>query len=53
MYGSTLDHVQEVEVVLSNGTITRTSEDEHEDLFWAIKVAGAGFGIVTEFKVRT
>jgi len=53
MWGSALDHVQEVEVVLANGTITRASEDVNDDLFFALKGAGAGFGIVTEFKVRT
>lgn len=52
-WGSALDHVQEVEVVLANGTITRASDKTNSDLFFALKGAGAGFGIITEFKVRT
>lgn len=53
MWGSSLDHVEEVEVVLANSTIVRASEKQHSDVFFAVKGAAAGFGIVTEFKVRT
>lgn len=53
MWGNTLDHVVEVEVVTSDGQVRRASEDENEDLFWAIRGAGASFGIVTEFTLRT
>ncbi|KAI1312072.1 hypothetical protein F5Y03DRAFT_341279 [Xylaria venustula] len=53
MWGSCLDHVLEVEVVTADGTIQRASENENSDLFFAVKGAGAGFGIVTEFVVKT
>jgi FAD/FMN-containing dehydrogenase len=53
MWGSALDHVEEVEVVLANSTVVRASEKENPDVFFAVKGAAAGFGIVTEFKVRT
>lgn len=52
-FGTALDHVLEVEVVLANSSIVRASEHENQDIFWAIKGAASGFGIVTEFKVRT
>ncbi|KAG8810357.1 hypothetical protein FRC18_004098 [Serendipita sp. 400] len=52
-YGAALDHVEEVEVVLANGTITRASESKNSDLFFALKGAAAGFGIITEFVVHT
>ncbi|KAJ9650001.1 hypothetical protein H2198_010682 [Neophaeococcomyces mojaviensis] len=52
-WGSALDHVLEVEVVLANSTITRASEILNPDLFFALKGAAAGLGIITEFKVRT
>lgn len=52
-FGTSLDHILEVEVVLANSSIVRASENENQDLFWAIKGAASGFGIVTEFKVRT
>ncbi|KAI0428058.1 hypothetical protein F5Y09DRAFT_11227 [Xylaria sp. FL1042] len=53
MWGSCLDHVIEVEVVTADGTIQRASANENSDLFFAVKGAGAGFGIVTEFVVKT
>lgn len=53
MWGSTLDHVLEVEVVLANSTITRASATQNSDLFFALKGAAAGFGVITEFTVRT
>lgn len=52
-FGAALDHVLEVEVVLANSSIVRASDMENQDLFWAIKGAASGYGIVTEFKVRT
>jgi len=53
MWGTTLDHVEEVEIVLANSKIVRASNTENQDLFFAIRGAGASFGIVTEFRVRT
>lgn len=53
LWGASLDHVQEVEVVLANSSIVRASENQNPDVFWALKGAGASFGIITEFKVRT
>ena len=53
MWGSTLDHVEEVEVVLANSTIARASSIQNPDLFFALKGAAASFGVITEFKVRT
>ncbi|KAJ5189057.1 FAD-binding type 2 [Penicillium cf. griseofulvum] len=52
-FGTALDHILEVEVVLANSSIVRASDTENQDLFWAIKGAASGYGIVTEFKVRT
>ncbi|CAJ2510280.1 Uu.00g061800.m01.CDS01 [Anthostomella pinea] len=53
MWGSCLDHVMEVEVVTADGSIKRASQSENNDLFFALKGAGAGFGIVTEFVMKT
>jgi FAD/FMN-containing dehydrogenase len=33
-YGAALDHVEEVEVVTANGTITRASKTQNPDLFF-------------------
>ncbi|KAJ0307897.1 hypothetical protein COL5a_008151 [Colletotrichum fioriniae] len=53
MWGTTLDHVVEVEVVTANATVVRASSKENSDLFFAMRGAGAGFGIVTEFVMST
>jgi FAD/FMN-containing dehydrogenase len=51
-FGLGLDHLVAAEVVTADG-IVRTSQDEHPDLFWAIRGAGgAGFGVVTELTYR-
>ena len=53
MWGTALDHIIEVQVVLADSSIVRASATENPDVFFAIKGAAAGFGVVTEFKVRT
>ncbi|KAI0147186.1 hypothetical protein GGR57DRAFT_505926 [Xylariaceae sp. FL1272] len=53
MWGSSLDHVVEVEVVTADGSIMRASETQNSDLFFALKGAGAGFGVITNFVVKT
>jgi hypothetical protein len=53
MWGSALDHVVEVEIVTADGNIQRASETQNADLFFAVKGAGASFGAVTEFVVKT
>lgn len=49
-HGLTIDHLRTAEVVLADGSIVRASDDENADLFWAIRGAGANFGIVTSFE---
>ncbi|KAJ4203060.1 hypothetical protein NW759_015259 [Fusarium solani] len=51
--GLSVDVMQEVEVVLANGTVTRATKNSNPDLFWAMSGAGASFGIATEFKFQT
>ncbi|KAL2813949.1 hypothetical protein BDW59DRAFT_154558 [Aspergillus cavernicola] len=53
LYGTALDHIESVQIVLANGSIITASESSHPDVFFAVQGAGAGFGIVTEFKFRT
>lgn len=53
MWGGALDHVVEVEVVTADGKIQRANEKENSDLFWALRGAGASFGVITEFVVKT
>jgi hypothetical protein len=49
-HGLTIDHLKAVEIVLADRSVIRVSEDEHPDLFWAVRGAGANFGIVTSFE---
>ncbi|WP_430645057.1 FAD-binding oxidoreductase [Agromyces sp. GXS1127] len=49
-HGLTIDHLRAVELVLADGTIVRASADEHPDLFWAVRGAGANFGVATAFE---
>ncbi|KAG8169114.1 hypothetical protein KVR01_001863 [Diaporthe batatas] len=53
MWGPALDHIVEVEVVTANGTIVRANTGENNDLFWGLRGAGASFGVITEFVLRT
>ena len=49
-HGLTIDHLRAVELVLADGTAVRASEEERPDLFWAVRGAGANFGIATAFE---
>ncbi|HHY51045.1 MAG TPA: FAD-binding oxidoreductase, partial [Alphaproteobacteria bacterium] len=48
--GLTIDHVRRMHVVLADGTELEVSDVEHPDLFWAMRGAGANFGVVTSFE---
>jgi FAD/FMN-containing dehydrogenase len=49
-HGLTIDHLRSAQIVLADGTVTTASPQENPDLFWAIRGAGANFGIVTSFE---
>jgi hypothetical protein len=49
-HGLTLDHLRAVEMVLADGSRVRASDTENPELFWAVRGAGANFGIVTAFE---
>src|ERR1700759_1448979 len=52
IWGAALDHIEEMTVVLADGSAVVASENANQDLFFAMRGA-AGFGIVVEFKFRT
>ncbi len=51
-YGMALDHLQAVTIVLADGRVVRASEDDHPDLFWAVRGGGGNFGVVSSFEFR-
>jgi FAD/FMN-containing dehydrogenase len=51
-HGLTIDQLTAAEVVTADGQTVRASETEHSDLFWALRGAGANFGIVASFEFR-
>ena len=49
-HGLTIDHLRAVEMVLADGSVVRANDEENADLFWAVRGAGANFGIATSFE---
>jgi hypothetical protein len=51
-YGLTLDNLLSADVVAADGALVRANCTEHENLFWALRGAGANFGVVTSFEYQ-
>jgi len=51
-HGLTIDSLLEAEVVTASGEILRVDEENHPDLFWAIRGGGGNFGVATRFRFR-
>ncbi|MFE5670114.1 FAD-binding oxidoreductase [Agromyces sp. NPDC056523] len=48
-HGLSCDNLISMTVVTADGQVRRASADENADLFWALRGAGRGLGVVTEF----
>jgi FAD/FMN-containing dehydrogenase len=50
-FGYAADHVRWIEVVTADGTVRQVTADSDPDLFWALRGAGANFGVVTAMEI--
>jgi FAD/FMN-containing dehydrogenase len=51
-HGLTIDDLLAAELVTADGQLVTASEQEHPDLFWAIRGGGGNFGVATRFRYR-
>lgn len=51
-HGLSLDNLIAADVVTADGQLLHASDRENADLFWALRGAGANFGVVTSFEFR-
>src|SRR5690606_11206278 len=52
LQGLTVDRVVAAEMVTADGRVLHASQDEHPDLFWALRGAGGNMGVVTWLEVE-
>jgi len=48
-YGYSCDNLVRVELVTADGATVVADEDQHPDLFWAVRGGGGNFGVITSF----
>src|SRR5215213_8075631 len=51
-YGLTIDSLIAAEIVTADGELLQVDEQNHPDLFWAIRGGGGNFGVATRFQFR-
>src|SRR6266571_2996486 len=51
-FGWSVDNLLEVEIVTADGLVVHASNQEHPELFWAVRGGGGNFGVVTSFAYR-
>jgi FAD/FMN-containing dehydrogenase len=51
-YGAACDNLLSVDIVTADGEMLTCNAEQNPDLFWAVRGAGANFGVVTSFRYR-
>lgn len=51
-YGLALDSVNYFDVVTADGQVRRASGSENQELFWAMRGGGGGFGVLAGMEIR-
>jgi FAD/FMN-containing dehydrogenase len=51
-YGMTIDDLLAAEIVTADGELLEVDDENHPDLFWAIRGGGGNFGVATRFRFR-
>jgi FAD/FMN-containing dehydrogenase len=51
-HGATCDNLLSVDIVTADGEMLTAGAEQNADLFWAVRGAGANFGVVTSFRYQ-
>jgi FAD/FMN-containing dehydrogenase len=51
-FGAVCDNLLSADIVTADGELLTANPEQNADLFWAVRGAGANFGVVTEFRYR-
>jgi len=51
-HGLTIDDLLAAEIVTADGELLRVDEENHPELFWALRGGGGNFGVATRLKFR-
>ena len=52
LHGASCDNLLSARVVVADGRVLTADEEHNPDLFWALRGAGANFGVTTSFECR-